>query len=84
MLLFASLSSLEKKPKQKSEKYRLRINHYFRLHELHLGLSEPGPQILTEQLTPSQPEGRFCPLHFYLALRLPGFSDLPRALNGCM
>ena len=48
MLLFASLSSLEKKPKQKSEKYRLRINHYFRLHELHLGLSEPDPQILTE------------------------------------
>ena len=51
MLLYASLSSLEKKPKQKSEKYRLRINHYFRLHELHLGLSEPGPQIFTEQLT---------------------------------
>ena len=56
-----------KKPKQKSEKYRLRINHYFRLHGLlHLGLSEPGPQILTEQFTLSQRGGRFCPPNCYL------------------
>ena len=36
-----------------------------------------NPQILADQLTLSQPEGRFCPTHYCLA---PRFSDLPTAL----
>ena len=83
MLLFASLSSLEKKPKQKSEKYRLRINHYFRLHELHLEMSELGPSDLDRTVNPISTKGMTLPTALILPPP-PRFSDLPTALNGCM